>query len=383
MKTNVKKLSSTEVQMDVIVENADSARIIDNVYKKVGESVNIPGFRKGKIPKAILIQKVGAPYLSGVVTEDVINEFYGKAAIENELHVLSQPEIEVTKYFAPENEAESIEFTAKVSVRPDFEMPKLDGMKVEISVTDPTDEDVTRRIDLIRNDKATKTAEGDVENPDDEDLASILGLESFDELKSMVKDELKQGQLARSIGDAGDDVLEKMLKKVEFELPQKVVDVAVENFLTNNFQGEKKPTDEDKRTAQERAQKDIRSQILLDTYADLNDIKVSQDEILNYLMNTASSYGIDPNMFIETMVKNGQLPMATAEVSRSKTLAHILRQVKVVDQDGKDLDISRFVGKDETPESKSEKKKPASKDAKTVTKKSTTTDSKSPEAGGK
>jgi hypothetical protein len=57
------------------------------------------------------------------------------------------------------------------------------------------------------------------------------------------------------------------------------------------------------------------------------------------------------------MVQNGQLPMAAAEVSRSKTLAHMLRRVKVVDQNKKELDLSKWIGQDEDkkPEVKGKK----------------------------
>ncbi|GHT81325.1 hypothetical protein FACS1894125_1840 [Actinomycetota bacterium] len=362
MKSNVKNLGPTEAELKVEVLAADSKSIVDATYKELSEQVKVPGFRKGKVPKTIINQQVGVGYIAGQVTEKVVQEFYSQAAIEADLKVMSHPDIKVEQAYDVNNIDKPVIFVATVIVRPEVKVPELDGETLKIEVKTPTKEEIKERVELFRTNSSTKNEDGTVEAPDDEDLVATLGLESMKELEERVSQELENGSLAKGVADAGDLIIARLLDKVKFELPEKLVGEQVENFLSQNFQGETKPTDADRKKAKESAEKDLRAQIVLDTYADENEIKVENDEIANYLANTAQQYGIDPNQFIQMMVQQGQLPLAAAEVSRSKTLAHMLRRVKVTDQKGKELDLTPWIGVDgDKAQDKTSKKKPAAK----------------------
>jgi trigger factor len=96
----------------------------------------------------------------------------------------------------------------------------------------------------------------------------------------------------------------------------------------------------------EQATTALRNQILLDTLAEQLEIKVSQNELLDYLVNASRQYGMDPNTFIQTIDQQGQIPTMVAEVARSKALAVALRRVAVTDNAGQAVDLSEFIGSD-------------------------------------
>src|SRR5665647_2747872 len=88
----------------------------------------------------------------------------------------------------------------------------------------------------------------------------------------------------------------------------------------------------------------LAERILLDTLAERLAVKVSQEELLEYLVNASTQYGMDPNAFIESVDQQGQIPAMVAEVGRSKATAVALRRVRVVDPAGDVVDLSEFIG---------------------------------------
>ena len=85
---------------------------------------------------------------------------------------------------------------------------------------------------------------------------------------------------------------------------------------------------------------------MLDTLAEKLDVKVSQSDVFNFLASIAQQYGMDPNNFINAIVRNGQLGSAVAEVGRSKGLLAGMRAVSFTSE-GEPLDLSAFLGEDE------------------------------------
>ncbi|MSW59768.1 MAG: trigger factor, partial [Actinobacteria bacterium] len=95
MKSTVETLSPTRVRLDIEVPYSELTQHVADAYKKVASQVNIPGFRKGKIPASMIDQRVGR----GTVMDEAINsalpEFYGKAAREHTVLVIGRPVVDV------------------------------------------------------------------------------------------------------------------------------------------------------------------------------------------------------------------------------------------------------------------------------------------------
>ena len=119
MPSTVEQLSPTRVKITVEVPFTDLKPSMDKAYAEIARSVNIPGFRRGKVPPMVIDQRFGR----GVVIQEAFNNswstFYGVAVQENHLSPLAQPDLEVTKL----EDGDLIEFTAEVDVRPDFDLP--------------------------------------------------------------------------------------------------------------------------------------------------------------------------------------------------------------------------------------------------------------------
>ncbi|HEY5432112.1 MAG TPA: trigger factor, partial [Coriobacteriia bacterium] len=89
-----------------------------------------------------------------------------------------------------------------------------------------------------------------------------------------------------------------------------------------------------------------RQQMVLDLVADQLQIQVSNNELLDYLVNASRQYNMEPQAFIETVEKAGQLPAMVAEVSRSKAIAVALRRAAVKDTTGADVDLTPVIGRE-------------------------------------
>lgn len=148
MKSAIENLSPTRVKLTVEVPSADLKSEMDAAYKKIADSVNIPGFRKGKVPSRIIDQRFGR----GAVVQEAVNEalptLYTNAMQENELKPLGQPEVNFTEL--PLDDGQDLKFEAEVDVMPKFDLPAFDGLEVEVDPVAVKDEDVTTRMDSLR-----------------------------------------------------------------------------------------------------------------------------------------------------------------------------------------------------------------------------------------
>ncbi len=146
MKSTVETLSPTRVRLDIEVPFSELSEHVSGAYKKFATQVNIPGFRKGKAPSAMIDQRVGR----GTVMEEAINsalpEFYGKAAREHEVLVIGRPVVDVKEFV----DNEKLTFTVEVDIRPEVVLP--DFSKIEITVEDVVvaEADIDEQVESIR-----------------------------------------------------------------------------------------------------------------------------------------------------------------------------------------------------------------------------------------
>ena len=163
MKSSVEVLSPTRVRLDVEVAYAELESHVANAYKKVAAQVNIPGFRKGKIPAAMIDQRVGR----GAVIDEAINTalpmFYGQAAREHSVAVIGRPEVDVKEFV----DNDKLVFTVEVDVRPEVVLPDFSKITVEVDDVVVADADVDEQIESLRTRFGTlTTVEREVKNGD-------------------------------------------------------------------------------------------------------------------------------------------------------------------------------------------------------------------------
>ena len=178
---------------------------------------------------------------------------------------------------------------------------------------------------------------------DDEFASEASEFDTLDELKADIRKAAAQDAEGRQATEARDAFIAKLQEGLEIPVPKGVKANMVAEQLKGMTPDPEKATKEQKAQAEETVEKELRDQMVLDALAEKLDVQVSQSDVFNFLASIAQQYGMDPNNFIQAIIKNGQLGSAVQEVGRSKGLLAGMRAVKFT-ADGEVVDLSAFLG---------------------------------------
>ena len=149
MKSAVETLNPTRVKLTVEVAFDELKPSLDAAYQTIGAQVQIPGFRRGKVPARIIDQRVGR----GAVLEEAVNNalptFYGQAVEEAKIRPLGQPEVEITEAPDPASGGD-LKFSVEVDVRPEVTLPDYATLAVQVDDVAVQDSDVDDEITALR-----------------------------------------------------------------------------------------------------------------------------------------------------------------------------------------------------------------------------------------
>ena len=146
MKSTIEELGPTRVRMAIEVPWGDLDHAFGEVYKELGKQVRVPGFRPGKVPHRVLDQRIGRPVVLEQVVQHAVPEVYSEVVRENQVRVLGQPEIEVTRL----DDNDTLAFTAEVDVAPQLELPSLENLAVTVDDVEITDAEIDEQISVMR-----------------------------------------------------------------------------------------------------------------------------------------------------------------------------------------------------------------------------------------
>jgi trigger factor len=431
--STVEKLSPTRVKLHITVTPDELKPSIAHAYEHIAQDVQIPGFRKGKVPAPIIDQRVGR----GAVIEHAVSEgldgFYREAVQANEVRIVGRPSAEVIEWPSDKDFSGDLKVEVEVDVRPEFDLPSFDDITVEVDAAETDDaaveaeldrlrgrfgtlvtvdrpaatgdfvelnlvatidgqeidraegvsyevgsgellegideavdsltagEDTTFRSKLVGGDHAGEEAEVAVtvtsvkerELADaDDDFAQIASeFDTIAELRESIAARLAEQSVYVQGAAARDKLVDALLAKVEIPVPAQLVEDEVHQHL----EGEGRLEDDVHRAeVTEASEKQFRTQMVLDKLAEASNVQVSQDELTQYLIQSAAQYGMAPQEFADALQQGGQLPMMIGEVARNKALAIALGKVKVVDTAGKPVDLTGFIAVDEDEEAPAE-----------------------------
>ena len=163
MKSAVEKLSPTRVKLSIEVNFEELEPYIAGAYKTLGERINIPGFRKGKIPTAMIDQRVGRPAVLDEAINSGLSPFYSAALKEENVFVIGRPTIEIKELV----DREKFSFTAEVDVRPELALPNFSEITLTVDDVVVSDDEVAEQVDALRARFGTlTTVEKSIENGD-------------------------------------------------------------------------------------------------------------------------------------------------------------------------------------------------------------------------
>ncbi|MGO2747488.1 trigger factor [Microbacterium sp.] len=427
--STVEKLTPTRAKLTITVTQDDLKPSIAHAYEHIAQDVQIPGFRKGKVPAPIIDQRIGR----GAVIEHAVNEgldkFFREAASEHSLRVVGRPAADITQWPNEKDFSGDLIVEVEVDVRPEIEVPalsditltvdaveadeaaldeELDKLRARFGTLIPVDrpaakgdfveldlvaaidgteidraegvsyevgsgellegiddavesltagEDTTFRSKLVGGDHAGEEAEVSVtikavkerELPEvDDDFAQIASeFDTIGELRDSLAERVNEQGVFAQGSAARDQLIEALLEKIEIPVPPQLIEDEVHNHLESESRLE---DDEHRAEVTEASEKQFRTQVLLDTIAEQSDVQVSQEELSQYLIQSAAQYGMAPQEFVEALQSSNQLPALVGEVARNKALAIALGKVNVVDSNGKAVDLSSLVAVEEEAE---------------------------------
>ena len=171
MKTTVKNLSDTKVSLTISVtpEELKKAELVS--LDKLGKTVKVPGFRKGKVPASVVAKHIDPQTLQAELLNNAISKAVSEAFTSENIQAIDRPEVEVKKY-VPGSE---LEFTAEVEIIPAVKLGDYKKLKSKKKVQSVTDKDVTEIIDRMRQSLAEKKEVTRAAKNEDETLIDFIG----------------------------------------------------------------------------------------------------------------------------------------------------------------------------------------------------------------
>lgn len=164
MKATAERIDKNTVVMEVEVDAQRFEDAMNQAYKKVVRKVNIPGFRRGKAPRALLENYVGKAYLYNEAVEIAVPEAYIAALEKTGVEPIAQPEVELLEL----EEGVPLKFKATVKVKPEVELGQYTGIEVAEVPAEVSEEDVDKDLEMLRHKHAQMVdiEDGTVENGD-------------------------------------------------------------------------------------------------------------------------------------------------------------------------------------------------------------------------
>ncbi|MEY4993925.1 MAG: hypothetical protein RIS82_1047 [Actinomycetota bacterium] len=421
MKTAVEHIKPTRAKLTIEVTPEEFRPSIDHAYEHIAESVNIPGFRKGKVPAAILDQRVGRPAVLAHAINDGLDSVYRKAIEESKLRPLGQPSADVKQSPDEKTFEGNLIVEIEVEVRPEISLKEYKGLAVKVDEIKVDKKEVEEELDALRarfgtlksvdrpakkgdfttidlvaaiDGKTIDSAEnisyeigsGNLLDGIDEALDTLTAGESttfksklvggdqagneaeisvtltavkerelpaaddsfaqlaseFDTIAELKADLEKQIERSKGYGQgiqARDLLTDQLLELIDVPVSDELVQADVNRHL----EGEGRLED-DKHRAEvlEQSTRSFKVQMLLDAIAEKEELQVSEQELIQYLVQASQQYGMTPNDFIKAISEQGQVPMFVAEVARRKALTVVLEAAVVTDAKGKSVDLSEF-----------------------------------------
>lgn len=204
MRSTAEVLEGNRVKLSVEVPEEELAEAVEQTLGRLVKEVQVKGFRPGKVPRRLLVQRLGKRAIRDEVIRDALPGYYEQAVEDNELDIIAQPEIDIT---AGEEDG-PLAFDAVVEVRPRVSIAGYPGLVVTVPSPEPTEEDVDAQVDRLRDQFAQLT---EVDRPaaaGDHVTLSIRALRDGEPLDELSSDDFVYPIGAGGIVPGADEQLE-------------------------------------------------------------------------------------------------------------------------------------------------------------------------------
>ena len=418
MKSAVETLSPTRVRLSIEVGFDELTPHISKAYKNIAEKVAIPGFRKGKVPPAMIDQRVGRGAVLDEAINDALPSFYSEATREHDVAVVGRPTVDIKEL----KDNELLSFTVEVDIRPEISLPDFSAISITVDDVTLTDEEVSEQIEALRIRFGTLTevekvaetgdfvaidllatvngkeieggeaknisyevgknnmidgldealvgmnkgekkkfdaplqgaSEGqlgeievtliavkrrDLPTLDDDFAKKASEFETLRELEADVRERLLRVKRLEQGAQARDKLVEHLLQSVEITVPESLVTEGVHEHLEKEGRLE---DEEHRKEVTDELNLSFKHDFLMDEIVKAEQVQVSEAELSEYIVRTASRYGMAPRDFANEIAKAGQIGSIFADVARAKALAVVLERIEVKDVSGNKVDLTEL-----------------------------------------
>jgi trigger factor len=213
MQSQVEELPENRVRLTVQVPSHDVHHAVEHAADDLAQSIKVPGFRKGKVPRQVLLQRVGRERLMTEAVDGHIGGWFWNAAARNRVRPVAQPEYD---FELPASDDQDWEFTATVAVQAKPELPDWKELEVGVADVEVPEDLVQRELDALRATVAELVpVEGRAVGPEDTVVVDLVAEEEtrrdfvVDLGSGSVVEEVEQGLVGMNAGDT---------KEMSFEL---------------------------------------------------------------------------------------------------------------------------------------------------------------------
>jgi len=148
VQTQVEELPANRVRLTVQVPSHDVHHAVEHAMSDLAGTMKIPGFRKGKVPRQVLLQRIGKERLMSEAVESHIGGWFWNAAARTRVRPVEQPQYD---FQLPASAEEDWEFSATVAVQPKPELPDWKDLEVGVLAAEVPEELVARELDAVRS----------------------------------------------------------------------------------------------------------------------------------------------------------------------------------------------------------------------------------------
>ncbi|HVV38822.1 MAG TPA: trigger factor [Candidatus Paceibacterota bacterium] len=229
-----KKLPDSEVELSGEVPYEEVAPYRDRALKHMVEHMELPGFRKGKVPADMALKKVGELGVLEEAVEMLMQDLYPALLAEHKVDAVSRPDIRINK-LAPNN---PIGLILNIAVYPEVKIPltwKTIGDSVPLEPAQPaTDEEIKQTLESLQQSRKIKNEDGTEVVPEltDEFAKSVGAFETLEALKEQIKKGIGEEKARAAKDKRRGAIVDKLLEKVEVEVPRIFVESEQGKFLS-------------------------------------------------------------------------------------------------------------------------------------------------------
>ncbi|MCS6937068.1 MAG: trigger factor [Candidatus Bipolaricaulota bacterium] len=391
MKASKEIKSATQVTVKVEVPVESVKRKLEDLYRRVGREIQLPGFRRGHIPRAVLEARFGKDFLYEDAKSELIEEHLPQALRELGLRTVGTPQIKSLSF----SEESDFVFEADVETLPEVTVRDYTEIPVEpVEVPPVTEADIDEVVERLRYEHATLVPkeganalvveEGDVvevllpgeerprewqvsqgdpseallghrvgqrvtlalseeqkipvqiesvkrlEKPSDEELAQRVGQENFQALRAKIRQDLEEARARRRDRELKLRLLDKLVERTPIELPTRFLEDLVAQELEQRQQrGLPELSADDVKQLKTVLEQRVRRQLVLEALKKQEHLALSEQEFAKLLEAEAQKRQLPPIKFRALLEREGQLERYRSELEEERVLQFLFERAVI------------------------------------------------------